>query len=558
MLRTFSKFNIGSTNLKFVPSLNFLAYTPSFEGPSPNLCRPCSSYVSEIVEDDDTSALSYLTDLTLPSSWYPAARSLERRIIAHLGPTNSGKTHEALRALSSARSGVYCGPLRLLAWQVASQLNATGVPCSMVTGQEVKRVEGARHTSCTVEMASTKRRVDVAIVDEIQMASDQSRGWAFTRALLGLPAAELHVCGDPAVLPLLTRLCEESGEKLEVRNYERLSPLRPGRRPVELVDKAQAGDCFIAFSRREVHALRHQIEATSGKRCAVVYGSLPPAARSQQALLFNKPRSGVNVLAASDAVGMGLNLAIRRVIFTKMTKFDGRKERALTAAEVKQIAGRAGRYGSRYASGIATTLNSEDLPTLQQALAMPSTPLTAAALFPRFAQLAGFAGSFPQEGLAGILDRFKAQAEVGAHYFFAHFQEMRTNAVMLRHLPLTLWESYIFSISPSDPGDEAQATTLVALATVFSQRRTVHPWIIQHAPLQQAWSSEELVQLESAYRLYDLYVWLSYRFNEFEKRELAEQARELCAALIDASIRDMGVATGGGRTKADEALISIN
>ena len=130
MLRTFS-------NSKKVSILKCFGCTPSF---SAILASLYSSYVSDII-DDDASALSYLTDLTRPSSFYPIARSLERRIIAHLGPTNSGKTHEALSALSSAPSGVYCGPLRLLAWQVASQLNTDGIPTNMVTGQEIKNVD---------------------------------------------------------------------------------------------------------------------------------------------------------------------------------------------------------------------------------------------------------------------------------------------------------------------------------------------------------------------------------------------------------------------------------
>ena len=118
-------------------------------------------------------------------------------------------------------------------------------------------MEGARHAACTVEMASTRRRVTVAVVDEAQLMGDPSRGWAFTRALLGVPAAEIHVCGDPAVLPILQQLCDEAGEALEVRLYERLGPLVPGRRPLESFRKVRPGDALIAFSRREIHALRH-------------------------------------------------------------------------------------------------------------------------------------------------------------------------------------------------------------------------------------------------------------------------------------------------------------
>lgn len=86
--------------------------------------------------------LTSLTDLRYPSSWYPLARSMQRTIICHLGPTNSGKTHNALAALASSNSGIYCGPLRLLAWEIATRLNGQGVMCNLITGQEMREIPG--------------------------------------------------------------------------------------------------------------------------------------------------------------------------------------------------------------------------------------------------------------------------------------------------------------------------------------------------------------------------------------------------------------------------------
>jgi hypothetical protein len=135
-------------------------------------------------ERDEARARS--TDMTLPHEWYPEARALRRRIVMHVGPTNSGKTHAAMSALKQARSGLYCGPLRLLAWEVHDRLNADGVPCSLITGQERVVAEGARHAAVTVEMASTSARYDLCVLDEIQMLGHEQRGWAWTRAFLGL------------------------------------------------------------------------------------------------------------------------------------------------------------------------------------------------------------------------------------------------------------------------------------------------------------------------------------------------------------------------------------
>ncbi|KAL4452034.1 hypothetical protein ABPG75_007696 [Micractinium tetrahymenae] len=504
-----------------------------------------------------------ITDLGSPASFFPVARARERRIIAHLGPTNSGKTHAALQALRQAGSDLYCGPLRLLAWQVHDQLSSGGLPCNLITGQERREV-GAPHTACTTEMASTRRPVDVAVLDEIQMMGDESRGWAFTRALLGIPALEVHVCGNPAALPLLQLIAAETGDALEVRRYERLSPLAPARRPLHPgLEGVRRGDCVVAFSRREVHALRQRIEGHGQHRCCVVYGALPPDARQQQAALFNAPRSGYGVLAASDAVGMGLNLAIRRVVFTAARKFDGTQERLLTPAEVKQVAGRAGRYGSRFSSGIVTATSAEDLDYVAWALQQPPEPLQRAYLLPSLAQIELLHGLHPQELLPALLRRFAdaaANSLESTNYSYARYEEQHTLATMLRHLPLTLREAWAFSISPTDPDDVPVASALLNFATAFAYRRVVTPAAILHPPLAEARSEVELQQLEATHRILDLFIWLAFRFPDaFSGAEEVEEKRRAASALVDASIRAMGVQRGrkaaDAVTEADAAAL---
>ena len=476
-----------------------------------------------------------ITDLANPAAFFPTARALGRRIVAHVGPTNSGKTHAALAELRAARSGVYASPLRLLAWQVHDQLSA-GLPCNLVTGQE-RRDEGAAHTACTVEMASLRAVVDVAVLDEIQLLADESRGWAFARALLGLPARVLHVAGDPAALPLLERIAAETGgrgraaaagagaaqrrtqggcsgaggtpahqappaasagEPLEVRRYERLSPLAVARRPLASLAQVQSGDCVVAFGRREVLALRQEVEAAGAQRCCVVYGALPPDARQLQARLFNTPRSGFGVLAATDAVGMGLNLNIRRVVFTASSKFDGTCERPLTAAEVKQVAGRAGRFGSRFPDGVVSATSAADLAAVAAALAQPSEELAAAHLAPSLAQLEQLHGLHPGDALPDVLRRFADAAAAPletTHWRYARFDEQLALACMLRHLPLSLREAWTFSSAPADPDDTPVAGALLQLATAFAVRRRVTPAPLLHTPLAEARSEVELSQV---------------------------------------------------------------
>ena len=251
-----------------------------------------------------------LADLRYPVEWYPGARSKQRTIHLHIGPTNSGKTYAALQRLEQAESGVYAGPLRLLAHEVFARLNAKGKSCNLITGDERQiQDEGSRLTSCTVEMVSVSNEVDVAVIDEIQMIGDTRRGWAWTRALLGIKAKELHVCGEERVLSLIKELAVAMGNKLEIHKYQRLNPLRTKSTSLrgQLKD-LRKGDCVVAFSRILIHNLKRDIERLTKKRVAIIYGSLPPEIRAHQARLFNDLTNDYDILVASDAIGMGLNL----------------------------------------------------------------------------------------------------------------------------------------------------------------------------------------------------------------------------------------------------------
>jgi ATP-dependent RNA helicase SUPV3L1/SUV3 len=254
-----------------------------------------------------------VADLRYPAEWYPATRQIPRSVHMHVGPTNSGKTYHALKRLEEADTGIYLGPLRLLAHEVYTRLNAQGKACALVTGEEQRMPEGETPGmfSCTVEMAPLNTTFDVAVVDEIQMISHPERGWAWTQAFLGLQAREIHLCGEARTVPLMRELCALVGDEVHVHEYERLTPLKV--EPTSLrgnLKKLEKGDCVVAFSVIGIHALRREIEKQTGKHCAMVYGSLPPETRAQQARLFNDPDNDYDYLVASDAIGMGLNLYV--------------------------------------------------------------------------------------------------------------------------------------------------------------------------------------------------------------------------------------------------------
>lgn len=252
-----------------------------------------------------------VADLRYPAEWYPATREVPRVVHMHVGPTNSGKTYHALQRLEAAKSGIYLGPLRLLAHEVFTRLNAKGKPCALVTGEEQRMPEGDAPPmySCTVEMAPLNTKFDVAVIDEIQMISHPERGWAWTQAFLGLQAREIHVCGEARTVNIMRELCALIGDEVHVHEYKRLTPLHVQPRSLGgKLTKLEKGDCLVAFTVVGIHALRREIEKQTGKKCAIVYGSLPPETRAMQARLFNDPNNDYDYLVASDAIGMGLNL----------------------------------------------------------------------------------------------------------------------------------------------------------------------------------------------------------------------------------------------------------
>lgn len=481
-----------------------------------------------------TSSFDF-TDLTCPHTWYPIARRKKRKVILHVGPTNSGKTYNALKQLERSSSGVYCGPLRLLAWEVAKRLNKANVPCDLITGQEKDLVEGANHKSVTVEMADVTSVYDCAIIDEIQMVGCKQRGFSFTRALLGIAANELHLCGDPAVVPLIEDILKVTGDDVEVLTYERLSPLVPLKVPVRSVSDIKTGDCLVTFSRKDIYRHKNTIEKAGKHLCSVVYGSLPPETRTAQATRFNDATNDFDVLVASDAIGMGLNLNISRIIFSTLEKFDGTETRDLTVSEIKQIAGRAGRFRSQFPVGEVTCLHKEDLPLLHSSLKSPSPIIERAGLFPTYDLLSRYSQAHPKLGLYKILEHFVENAKLSSNYFISNVEDMMKAAALVDELPLKLQDKYLFVVSPVDINDEISGRGFAQFAQNYSKTRVVKlREILSDDTVKVPRTPTELKELESIHKVLDLYVWLSLRLEDsFPDREVAASQKSICNVLIE-------------------------
>ncbi|CAD6206617.1 unnamed protein product [Miscanthus lutarioriparius] len=445
--------------------------------------------------------------------------------------------------------GVYCGPLRLLAREIAQRLNKVNIPCNLITGQERDEIEGAKHSSVTVEMADVTTDYQCAVIDEIQMVGCKSRGYSFTRALLGLCSDELHVCGDPAAVPLIQRILEATGDVVTVQYYERLSPLVPLKSPLGSFSNIKAGDCLVTFSRRGIYTLKKRIEREGKHLCSVVYGSLPPETRTKQATMFNDDTSDLNVLVASDAIGMGLNLNISRIIFSTMMKFDGFCNRELTVAKIKQIAGRAGRYGSKFPVGEVTCLNAEDLPLLHSSLKSASPIIERAGLFPTFDLLSLYSRLHGTDFFHPVLERFLEKAKLSPDYFIADCEDMLKVAAIVDDFPLGLYDKYLFCISPVDIRDDISVQGLVQFAENYARKGIVRlKEIFTPGTLQVPKTDNQLKELESVHKVLELYVWLSFRMDDsFPDHEVAASQKSICSMLIEEYLERSGWQPQGRR-----------
>jgi ATP-dependent RNA helicase SUPV3L1/SUV3 len=265
---------------------------------------------------------------------------MKRDVVIHCGDTNTGKTYSALRSLMKARTGIYLAPLRLLALEIYQTLNNSGVPCDLMTGEEKLRVDGAMHVSSTIEMLHFDREYETALIDEAQLMADPQRGSSWTKAILGVRARKLIICCSNNAVPLLKKLVEDCGDTYTIEQHKRETPLVFENGRYSFPEHVLPGDAIIAFSRRRVLQMADTLVAR-GIKTSVIYGALPPENRRMQIHRFTSGDS--SVIVATDAIGMGLNLPVKRVVFTQAEKYNGIERRQLTASEIKQIAGRAGR-----------------------------------------------------------------------------------------------------------------------------------------------------------------------------------------------------------------------
>jgi len=451
---------------------------------------------------------------------FSQARSLKRHHHFYLGPTNSGKTHHALIALQNAKSGVYLAPLRLLAMEIRDRLVAAGVPCNLITGEERVLMDGARHTASTIEMMNPSNIVEVAIIDEIQMLQDPDRGSAWTAALVGVPATQVFVCGSTAVTtPCLTAV-ESMGETHEITYLTRKTPLALEGESIcgkhysrqKLKPKLQKGDAIIAFSRKDVLTFSARFRQW-GFTVASIYGALSPEVRRTESERFCTGKA--DILVATDAIGMGLNLPIRRVIFSNIHKFDNVTSRNLNSTEVRQIAGRAGRFGI-YETGYVSVLENDELIHVEHMLSTDDTSdLTKLPISISFGQIGEISHKLHTRKIAEVLSYHQQRTRFDS----ALFAQTSLNTQIAQALlvdecapTMSLKDKYIFVCAPISLNVAFEKDYYLLCLQSVAQSQ------IRHLPTPPNWlesaSPKHLEAAELLSQNLSLYAWLSFKFPQ--------------------------------------------
>jgi ATP-dependent RNA helicase SUPV3L1/SUV3 len=473
---------------------------------------------------------------------FEVARRMPRRFIALLGPTNSGKTHRAMEALAKASSGVYLAPLRLLALENFERLqqarpHGKELAVSLVTGEERRIAEGATHVASTVEMLDTRTRVEVAVIDEIQMLADRDRGSAWTAAVCGAPASVVYLVGAPEARRAIEALAERLECQLEVHVLKRMGPLSMENTAVRKLRNVQRGDAVIAFSRREVLMWRDMI-TEMGLSVATVYGNLAPEVRRAQAERFRD--GSADVVVATDALAMGLNMPIARIVMTTTVKFNGVEEEEISASLARQIAGRAGRYGV-HEEGLVAGYDDDTHEVMRALLKEKIPPLSATGFMvaPTLEHLHRIASVTGETSLAKLLKRFMHNIDVPDGFFYPRItEEQAERALWLDTLPLSVADKFMLSLVPVSTKVPSLQRAWEQWAHALAKKKVckLHP---EQGDLQ--WRN--LQEVEDTCRLYSAYAWLAYRAPEyFPSVELAQELARAASERVDSILHAQNAA----------------
>ena len=448
----------------------------------------------------------------------PAGRDIQ--YVLHVGETNTGKTYHALQSMIAAKSGLYLAPLRLLALEVFDLLNTQGTSCSLKTGEEEKIIPHASHISCTVEMFHEKDFYDVVVIDEAQMISDKDRGFSWYKAITKVQAREVHIIASRNAREMLEQLLGDSN--INIIEYKRDTPLEVEEKEFK-IKHAKKGDALICFSRKRVLETASRLQ-NDGHSVSMIYGSMPPETRKKQVKRFSDGETGI--IVSTDAIGMGLNLPIRRIVFLENSKFDGISRRLLTSQEVKQIAGRAGRKGLYNIGKVAFI---EDIKKMKGLLLQEDEPIHTFAIAPTNSVFERFQKHYRDLGtFFELWHKFKSPegtkkaslSEERELYNLIRGTEMEARLSLmdlygLLHLPFSTRESEL----------------------IRQWKQTVEAIVAGAELPEPKIKKRTLEELELSYKAIGLHLLFLYRLNERTEAIYWERLREEMSNLVHEKLK---------------------
>ncbi|WP_304545095.1 helicase-related protein [Sulfurimonas microaerophilic] len=463
---------------------------------------------------------------------FPIARDMKRKLTLHIGPTNSGKTYTAMQRLKDADTGYYLAPLRLLALEGYENLNSMGVDCSLITGEEQLINDEATHISSTIEMMNFDVDVDVCVIDEVQMIDDRDRGWAWANAIIGAPAKEIIMTGSVNAKDAVIALAEYLGEELEIIEFERKNPLEVLEKPVAIED-IEPSTAVVAFSRKDVLKLKQRLSKTFS--VSVVYGNLSPEVRREEARRFREGET--QVLVATDAIAMGMNLPIKTILFSKADKFDGIIQRDLFPSEIHQISGRAGRYGLEE-KGYVGALNKETLRVIKKNFHKEARKIaTPFKVMANLEHIKLVSSILEENSLEEILNFFIQNMEFSGPFYAASLDDMLEASKIVDSYNLDIATKYHLACAPLTLKSPYIITAYETYIHALEKQELVH---YQSPRLSGdfAQTSQELLMAEDMVKEISLYLWLSYRFSDyFVDVEKATESRYILNRYIEKTLQ---------------------
>lgn len=480
------------------------------------------------------------------AQFYENTRSQPREIIFYSGPTNSGKTYEALQEFKKASSGLYLSPIRCLAREIFDTISSENTPISLVTGEEQIIKDNAKHLSATVEVADLQATYDICVIDEIQNLADIQRGSAWSRALMGIRSQKIIVVGSSDAKKCVQNIAKKCGDIFKEKTFDRLCPLEETKDGVDGIiyfDMVQKGDAIIAFSRNNVFSLKHEVE-NLGYKASIIYDSLPLAVKNEQAKLFNN--GDTDILIATEAIAYGFNLSIKRVLFVDVCEFNKKPGKFTNASRTlfRQIIGRAGRFGlhekgeygylvftkkynpnlslsSSYPFGYLDRRVKEYKKWRDDSLQVKHSPFSYVYFFPELSHLLSFSALIPDgTSMVKVLEKYSAHFKDLDHFFrLKNLDNETLNAEVLDSIQgLTFSEKYFFMFAPTKNSTHLSLNLLKQIVRAYAQRKPLPSFQSFHhmGNITSNALPKNLENLERLAHYVSLYCWLSRFFSNSE------------------------------------------